>query len=57
MDQIQNLNGFQFDQNNILDQQVGGVCPDDSAVVMDGDIMLLFDIETSLAKFECQSIS
>jgi len=46
MNPVQHVDGFQFDQHSILDQQIGHVGADDHAVIMHRDIVLLLDIQT-----------
>jgi len=47
---IQCLDSFQFDQNGVLDRQVGGVCANNRAMVTQRDIMLL----SNFVKFKSQ---
>jgi hypothetical protein len=42
MDCVQCLYGFQFDQDTIIDQQIGCICADDGTSMMDGNFVLLF---------------
>ena len=53
---IKRPNGFDLDENLVLDQQVGYELPDDNAVIINADSPLLNDGQTCLAEIVDQGI-
>jgi hypothetical protein len=51
-----NRSGLQFDQDNILDQQIGKILADDNTFVVDCNRFLLKNIQPSLTKLNCDRI-
>ena len=48
--------GFEFDDDRIVDEQIGEVFSDDLACIVDGNAGLLFDFEAEAAEFYRESI-
>jgi len=53
---VQRLDGFQFDDDGLLDQQFGRVLPDDNAVVANCNPVLLLDGQAGLAQLVGQCV-
>ena len=53
---VQRLNRFQFDDDSLLDQQIDRVLPDDNAVVVNLNPVLLRDSKTGLAELVGQCV-
>ena len=51
---VERANRFQFNQDGILDQQVGHILAGDNTVIMNRNRLLLQDRQASLAQFMSQ---
>src|SRR5271166_2574821 len=56
VDRIQRFDRLQFDQDRVLDQQIGCIGANDHAVVMDGHGMLMENRQASLSKLVRQCV-
>jgi hypothetical protein len=53
---VEAADGFEFDEDEAFDEEVGEVLADEMALVVDGDGVLLLNVEAGVAEFDDQRV-